>query len=139
MLSSFVFLSSSLLAIRTGMGVNMADQLLRLLSRFRQCFTKPARDGGDSKKVHIVLSFFFLVNYQLGMGFLGLPFGFFHGGILAGALTLAVMCLLCYGTAMWLLEVLSRAQVIIKILLFCKNNYVIKGVYQCIIKPCLLV
>ena len=96
--------------------VNMADQLVRLLRRFGQCFTKPTRDGGDAKKVHIALSFFFLVNYQLGMGFLGLPFGFFHGGILAGALTLAVMCLLCYGTAMWLLEILSRAQVIIYIL-----------------------
>ena len=64
------------------------------------------------RNLHIALSFFFLVNYQLGMEFLGLSFGFFHGGILAGALTLAVMCLLCYGTAMWLLEVLSRAQVI---------------------------
>ena len=84
--------------------------------------TKPTRDGGDAKKVHIVLGCFFLDNYQLVMEFLGLPFGFFHGGILTGALTLAVMCLLCYGTAMWLLEVLSRAQVIIKILLFVKNN-----------------
>lgn len=68
-------------------------------------------DEASPKTVNIVVGFFFLVNYQLGMGFLGIPFSFFHGGLLAGALTLLVAAFVSWNAAIWVLEVMARAQV----------------------------
>ena len=63
------------------------------------------------KTVNIVVGFFWLVNYQMGTGFLGIPFSFVHGGLLAGIATLLVISLVCWITSIWVLEVLARAQV----------------------------
>lgn len=52
-----------------------------------------------------------MVNYEVGTGFLGIPFAFFHGGILAGTLTMIVAAFVSWNTAIWVLEVMSRAQV----------------------------
>ena len=61
--------------------------------------------------MHIAVGFFLFANYMLVTSFLGLPFAFFHGGVLAGILTLAVVAAASRITANWLLEVMARAQV----------------------------
>ena len=63
------------------------------------------------KTVNIIIGFFFLINYELGMGFLGIPFAFFHGGILTGVFTLLSAAFVTWITATWVLEVMARAQV----------------------------
>ena len=56
-------------------------------------------------------AFFFLVNYILGTGFLGIPYVMYHSGILSCTLTLIVVtCFNCFG-ALWILESMARAHV----------------------------
>ena len=52
-----------------------------------------------------------MVNFVLGTGFLGIPFGFFHGGLVAGFCTLLVVALIAWLCALWELEGMARAQV----------------------------
>lgn len=96
----------------------MVSQLRSYVYAVLSCFTcyslnKKWGNGDETspKTVNIIVGYFFLVNYQLGMGFLGIPFSFFHGGLLAGALTLLVAAFVCWIAAIWVLEVMARAQV----------------------------
>ena len=57
------------------------------------------------------MGYFFLVNYCIGTGFLGIPYSFFYSGYLAAIPTLLAMALSAWVTAKWLLEVMARAQV----------------------------
>ena len=76
------------------------------------CCDRRARENGASLKTfNIIVGFFFMANYQLGTGFLGIPFAFFHEGVLAGTLTLVVVAFVSWNTAIWVLEVMARAQV----------------------------
>ena len=68
-------------------------------------------EAATPQSLNIVVGFFFLINYELGTGFLGIPFAFFHAGLLTGAITLIVATFLCWNTAIWVLEVMARAQV----------------------------
>ena len=80
------------------------------------CDSCKKQENGDEvspKTVNIVVGFFFIVNCQVGMGFLGIPFSFFHGGLLAGALTLLVTSFVSWIAAIWVLEAMGRAQVYI--------------------------
>lgn len=52
-----------------------------------------------------------MVNFVLGTGFLGIPFGFFRGGLVAGFCTLLVVALIAWLCALWELEGMARAQV----------------------------
>ena len=72
---------------------------------------KTAGSDGRPKTVNIFTGFFFMVNFVLGTGFLGIPFAFFHAGLLAGAVTLAVISFITWNTALWELECMARAQV----------------------------
>ena len=63
------------------------------------------------KTVNIAIGFFFLINYDMGVGFLGIPFAFFHEGMLAGMITLLPAAFATWNTATWVLEVMARAQV----------------------------
>lgn len=78
----------------------------------RLCLWKKKRaDGSQSKTVHILLAFFFLVNYSLGTGFLAHPYSFLHAGYLAAIPTLIVIVLVTWIYASWILESMARAQV----------------------------
>ena len=68
-------------------------------------------DGDQPKTVHIITGFFFLINYEVGTGFLGMPFAFYHAGILVSAFTLLVTGFASWISAIWVLEVMARAQV----------------------------
>ncbi len=56
-----------------------------------------------------------MVNFVLGTGFLGLPFTFFHGGLIAGVCTLIIIAFMTWQSALYELEAMGRAQVIMKI------------------------
>ena len=66
------------------------------------------------KTVHIFLGYFFILNYCLGTGFLGVPYSFFYSGYLAAIPTLTLAAFLTWLTTVWLLEVMARAQVSFK-------------------------
>ena len=70
-----------------------------------------AEPGRKEKSVHIAVGFFFFANYLIITMFLGLPFTFFHGGILTGMLTVTAVGVLSRITANWELESIARAQV----------------------------
>lgn len=65
------------------------------------------------KTVNIFLGYFFMVNFCLGTGFLGVPFSFFYSGYLAAIPTLILAAFVTWLTSTWLLEVMARAQVYI--------------------------
>ena len=66
---------------------------------------------GQRESVNLLFSFFFLVNYSLGTGFLAIPHSFFHAGYLAAIPTMLVVVFVTWIHATWLLEVMARAQV----------------------------
>ena len=73
-------------------------------------------DGGSAanrphKTVNIFLGYFFMVNFCLGTGFLGVPYSFFYSGYLAAIPTITVAAFVTWLTSTWLLEVMARAQV----------------------------
>lgn len=63
-----------------------------------------------------------MVNFVLGTGFLGLPFSFFHGGLLAGACTLLVVGFMTWQSALYELEAMGRAQVCQCIWYYCQSE-----------------
>ena len=70
------------------------------------------KNGGKKHKtVNIFLGFFFVVNFCLGTGFLGIPYSFFYSGYLAAIPTLLFIALIGWANANYLLEVMARAQV----------------------------
>ena len=85
-----------------------------LVSRLQCCARKNQvnRDEASPRTVSIIVGFFFFVNFEMGgTGFLGIPFAFFHESVLAGGVTLLVIAFVNWITAVWMLEVLARAQV----------------------------
>ena len=65
----------------------------------------------EPRTVHIFLGFFFVVNFCLGTGFLGVPYSFFYSGYLAAIPSLLVISFISWVNANYLLEVMARAQV----------------------------
>ena len=90
----------------------MAAFVKRLLHRCCPCRFESSGDV-HPQTVNIVVGFFWLVNMQVGTGFLGIPFSFGHGGLIAGAAALVVIAFVCWITGIWILEVIARAQVYI--------------------------
>ena len=73
----------------------------------------PSAGGSPPPKtVNIFLGYFFMVNFCLGTGFLGVPYSFFYSGYLAAVPTLALAAFVTWLSSTWLLEVMARAQVI---------------------------
>ena len=56
-------------------------------------------------------AFIMSINFIIGAGFFSMPYVFYHGGILWGALTLIVVTITLIITSNWTLETCSRAQV----------------------------
>lgn len=63
------------------------------------------------KTINIFLGFFFVVNFCLGTGFLGIPYAFFYSGYVAAIPTLLLIATISWINANYLLEVMARAQV----------------------------
>lgn len=64
------------------------------------------------KSVNIFLGFFFIVNFCLGTGFLGIPYAFFHTGLPAAIATLLIIAFVSWNNATWEVEVMARAQAV---------------------------
>lgn len=73
---------------------------------------KGEQDGSKPRTVNIFLGFFFMVNFVLGTGFLGIPYGFFHGGLVAGVCTILIIAVMAWACALWEVESMARAQVL---------------------------
>ena len=63
------------------------------------------------KTINIFFGFFFMVNFCLGTGFLGIPYSFFYSGYLAAIPTLLFISCMAWINANYLIEVMARAQV----------------------------
>ena len=76
-------------------------------------FTASAETGHERapKSVNVLLGCFFLMNYNLGSGFLTYPYLFLYAGYLAAIPTLLLITFLCTIVAIWEIEVMARAQV----------------------------
>ena len=90
------------------------DQKTRLTEvvmgfRVRWPFSREKKKG--PKSVNIFLGFFFMVNFCLGTGFLGVPFSFFYAGYLASIPTLLLIAFVSWNNAEWEVETMARAQV----------------------------
>lgn len=82
----------------------------RVKGWWRAVFQKDERNDAP-KIIPIYFVFFFVLNYTVGTGYLGIPYVFYHSGIITGILTLLVITTLAYTGAMWLIEATARAQV----------------------------
>ena len=71
----------------------------------------PKSKASQVRTVNIVYGFFFVINFILGTGFLGIPFSFYHAGLIAGVVTLGIISFVAWNTASWEVEVMARAQV----------------------------
>lgn len=87
----------------------------------------PWKKDSTTKKGHKTINaffgFFFLVNYCVGTGFLGVPYAFFSSGYLAAIPTLLFISVINWVNANYLLEVMARAQVRNVIILFIASYY----------------
>ena len=70
------------------------------------------------RTVNIFLGFFFMLNFVVGTGFLGIPYAFFKSGLLTGVATLSVVSFISWNCAIWELEVMARAQVSLNQILY---------------------
>lgn len=57
-----------------------------------------------------LVGYCFIINYIVGTGFLGVPYVFWHTGIVAGIATMAAISWFITFPALWTLEVMARAQ-----------------------------
>ena len=79
----------------------------------RLLFWKRAKnDPNHVKTVGLFTGYFFIINFVIGTGFLGIPYSFYNGGILAGAITLILVSFVSGNTAVYTVESMARAQVI---------------------------
>ena len=95
-------------------------------------FSRERKKKGP-KTVNIFLGFFFMVNYCLGTGFLGVPFSFFYAGYLASIPTLLLIAFVSWNNAEWEVETMARAQVCVCLLftLYCSCTLCIRGMRMC--------
>lgn len=59
----------------------------------------------------IAVGFFYTVNFSVGIGFLNLPYAFYHAGVLVSCITVLVIGFFNVVTSLWIVETMSRAQV----------------------------
>ncbi|KAL5250029.1 hypothetical protein ACHWQZ_G015939 [Mnemiopsis leidyi] len=71
-------------------------------------------EGSESEEevteIGMLPAFIMSINFIIGAGFFSMPYVFYHGGILWGALTLIVVTITLIITSNWTLETCSRAQ-----------------------------
>ncbi len=63
------------------------------------------------KTFHIAIGFFYIINFIVGTGFLGIPYSFYYSGYLAAIPTMLFAMVACGVNANYLLECMARAQV----------------------------
>ena len=85
-----------------------------LRQRISRLFSREKKKG--PKSVNVFLGFFFMVNFCLGTGFLGVPFSFFYAGYLASIPTLLLIAFVSWNNAEWEVETMARAQVCVCLL-----------------------
>lgn len=83
-------------------------------------------EGHKIKTISIFMSFFFVINYTLGTGFLGIPYSFFYSGYVTAVPTLLLIMLTTLINGNYILEAMARAQVSL-------HNYL--DVARCLHKP----
>ncbi|XP_063686906.1 uncharacterized protein LOC134820452 isoform X2 [Bolinopsis microptera] len=64
----------------------------------------------DVPEIGMVPAFIMSINFIIGAGFFSMPYVFYHGGIMWGAMTLILVTLTLVITSNWTLETCSRAQ-----------------------------
>lgn len=69
------------------------------------------KEINDVKSINIWLSLFILINGVVGTAFLGVPYAFFHTGLIAGVATCVLVSFVCWSCSVWTLETMARAQV----------------------------
>ena len=62
-----------------------------------------------------VIGYFYNLNFIVGTGFLGIPFTFYHAGVIPSIATLTILSVCGCITALWMLEILARARVLNKL------------------------
>ena len=83
-----------------------------LHERKMSCCARTADNADDDKTVHILLGVFFCLNFILSTGYLGMPFAFYHAGLLLSAFMLSLVLFVGWNCSVWELETMARAQVI---------------------------
>jgi amino acid permease len=61
-------------------------------------------DKSENHTYGSFVAYCFCVNYILGVGVLGVPYGFYKGGVIAGPLILFVVTLFAMMSATWIIE-----------------------------------
>ena len=80
------------------------------LSKVLSSMVCGAKDGRP-RTINIFLGFFLMINIVLGTGFLSIPYGFYHSGVLPSILTLLLANFITWLCAVWVVETMARAQV----------------------------
>jgi len=65
----------------------------------------------EPKSVDLASGFFFNINFIVGTGFLGVPYGFYRAGTISATITLLLLSFISWNSANWIVETMSRAQV----------------------------
>ena len=65
------------------------------------------------KSINIFPGFFLSLNTCIGIGFLGIPYGFFYSGFVTAILTLLVIALATWSSATWEVETMARAEAVV--------------------------
>ena len=73
--------------------------------------TKNDANKKEPKSVDLVSGFFFNINFIVGTGFLGVPYGFYRAGTVSATITLLAFSFISWNSANWIVETMSRAQV----------------------------
>lgn len=66
----------------------------------------------DEHKLGAISSYAITLNFILGVGILGIPYSFYRSGIVLGIITLAIVSVFAFVTAMWLPDVVLRASLL---------------------------
>ena len=74
-------------------------------------WAKAKEEEKGHKTVHIFLGFFFVLNFCVGTGFLGIPYSFFYSGYPAVIPTFLFVAGITWINSNYLLEIMARAQV----------------------------
>lgn len=81
------------------------------------------KGNGKEKTISIYLGFFFVINFCLGTGFLGVPYAFFYSGYLAAIPTMFLVAVISLLNANYLLETMARAQVSVILPSLCVDGF----------------
>ena len=73
--------------------------------------TKNDTKEKEPKSVDLASGFFLNINFIVGTGFLGVPYGFYRAGTVIATITLIVFSFISWNSANWIVETMSRAQV----------------------------